>query len=162
MNADAFRDLWICPMRCEQGRTYDAEGRCPVCGMQIKPIQGAHGDHDPKHGGVLFMAPNGWHHLEGVVTPDGEFRVYLYNDFTLPISATPFAEGSSVKIGPSRLELAVAADGEYLSARLPSDLRRPLGVRLRLKLSAGKPPVPFDFHFELKRGRESARAAHPV
>jgi hypothetical protein len=30
------------------------------------------------------MAPDGFHHLEGVLTPSGAFRFYLYDDFTRP------------------------------------------------------------------------------
>lgn len=26
---------WICPMDCELGKTYDAPGECPVCGMEL-------------------------------------------------------------------------------------------------------------------------------
>ncbi|MGB5190748.1 heavy metal-binding domain-containing protein [Robiginitalea sp.] len=27
-----------CPMDCEHGKTYDAEGKCPVCKMDLKPV----------------------------------------------------------------------------------------------------------------------------
>ena len=27
-----------CPMDCEDGKTYDAEGKCPVCKMDLKPV----------------------------------------------------------------------------------------------------------------------------
>ena len=30
-------------------------------------------DHQPKHGGVFFMAPDRTHHLEGVLLPAGTF-----------------------------------------------------------------------------------------
>lgn len=28
-----------CPMDCEEGKTYDKEGMCPVCEMELKPIE---------------------------------------------------------------------------------------------------------------------------
>lgn len=27
-----------CPMDCEEGKTYDEEGKCPVCGMELKEV----------------------------------------------------------------------------------------------------------------------------
>lgn len=29
---------FICPMDCEHGRTYEAPGACPVCGMELVPV----------------------------------------------------------------------------------------------------------------------------
>ncbi len=29
---------YICPMRCEGGKTYPAPGDCPVCGMHLEPV----------------------------------------------------------------------------------------------------------------------------
>jgi hypothetical protein len=49
-----------------------------------------HMDHEPKHGGVFFMAPDRTHHLEGVLLPSGTFKVYLYDDYTRPIPAKGF------------------------------------------------------------------------
>ena len=32
----ASSDVYQCPMDCEKGKTYDAEGSCPVCKMDLK------------------------------------------------------------------------------------------------------------------------------
>ena len=32
----ASADVYQCPMDCEKGKTYDAEGSCPVCKMDLK------------------------------------------------------------------------------------------------------------------------------
>ena len=31
-----------CPMDCENGKTYDEEGKCPVCGMELKKVEDEH------------------------------------------------------------------------------------------------------------------------
>jgi hypothetical protein len=30
---------YICPMNCEKGKTYDQPGSCPVCNMDVEPVQ---------------------------------------------------------------------------------------------------------------------------
>ncbi len=50
----------------------------------------AHMDHTPKHGGVFFMAPNKIHHIEGVYSKECGFQLYIYNEFTQPISVVGF------------------------------------------------------------------------
>jgi hypothetical protein len=32
----ASKDVYQCPMDCEKGKTYEAEGSCPVCKMDLK------------------------------------------------------------------------------------------------------------------------------
>lgn len=62
-----------------------ADGSPRALGTKVS----AHGDHNPRHGGVLFMAPDGEHHLEGALV-DGRFRLYFYDAFTQPIAPDPF------------------------------------------------------------------------
>jgi protein SCO1 len=39
--------VYQCPMKCEGELVYDQPGRCPVCKMELKPVEGAaHDDHD--------------------------------------------------------------------------------------------------------------------
>jgi hypothetical protein len=48
----ALNDMYQCPMNCEDGKTYDDEGKCPICKMDLKKIEGkqdgdkGHGEHD--------------------------------------------------------------------------------------------------------------------
>ncbi|HKJ41736.1 MAG TPA: heavy metal-binding domain-containing protein [Sunxiuqinia sp.] len=30
--------IYQCPMKCEGDKTYDAPGKCPVCGMYLAPV----------------------------------------------------------------------------------------------------------------------------
>lgn len=58
----AMMEKYQCPMDCEKGKTYDKEGKCPVCEMDLKKIEAkseAHGhghnheedkSHDSKEG----------------------------------------------------------------------------------------------------------------
>jgi hypothetical protein len=32
----AFKEVYQCPMECEKDKTYDKEGKCPVCKMNLK------------------------------------------------------------------------------------------------------------------------------
>ncbi len=36
----AMNDVYQCPMDCEEGKTYEEEGKCPVCGMDLKKVEG--------------------------------------------------------------------------------------------------------------------------
>lgn len=35
----AMNDAYQCPMDCEHGKTYDEEGKCPVCKMGLKKVE---------------------------------------------------------------------------------------------------------------------------
>lgn len=102
---------WYCPDRSEILKS--SPGTCPDGRpMERRSLPMAHGDHNPKHGGTLFMAPNGYHHLEGTLEDDGTFRLYLYDDFTRPIDP----RGFRARIGDFGLTLG--GDGAHLMARL--------------------------------------------
>lgn len=34
----AAHDVYQCPMDCEKGKTYEVEGDCPVCKMDLKKV----------------------------------------------------------------------------------------------------------------------------
>src|SRR5581483_11196421 len=59
-----------------------------------------HQDHDPKHGGIFFMAMDNKHHLEGVLETSGIFRVYLYDAYTHPLPPAKVKQASgTVQVG---------------------------------------------------------------
>jgi len=45
----AMNDVYQCPMDCENGKTYDKEGSCPVCKMDLNKVKkkdGGDSDHE--------------------------------------------------------------------------------------------------------------------
>src|SRR5690625_6069951 len=39
LSATSSAGQWACPMQCEGDKTYDQPGDCPVCGMDLVPVQ---------------------------------------------------------------------------------------------------------------------------
>ena len=118
----------------------------------------AHSDHAPRHGGQFFMAPNGWHHLEGALPRPDLFHLYLYDDHTRPIAATPFLLGArawlqrydtdGTAVGDRvELRLRPAVDGTRLEAAIPAGVRLPIEVELRLQLDPDRREALFNFDF---------------
>ena len=116
--------VWYCPEAPDRlfVEPRPCEGGAP---SRRTTRQAEHGDHNPRHGGVLFMAPDGVHHLEGALE-DGAFRLWFYDAFTRPLAPAPFAarvaaaddRGAAttdpvpLAVGDGALETAVAADPE--------------------------------------------------
>lgn len=153
------RVVYRCPMDCEHGRDYSEAVDCPECGMDtvvFDPEEKAHADHNPKHGGLFFMAPDQWHHVEGVMASAREFRVYLYNNYTKPLPATGFtatvevvrrdAEDDDIGL-PGTFELSPHRDGDYLKLDLPEEYVLPLAINLRMAFTEGAKPELFNFRF---------------
>jgi uncharacterized paraquat-inducible protein A len=36
---EAHHDKYKCPMDCEEGKTYDEPGKCPVCKMDLQKVK---------------------------------------------------------------------------------------------------------------------------
>jgi hypothetical protein len=116
----------------------------------------AHQDHEPKHGGVFFMAMNYHHHLEGVLEDPGTFRVYVYDDHTSPLAKDKIKEVSGkLFLGDSdeapELPLKVSRDGMTLEATLPAGTKLPVTLTLLMRfpgMKADARPELFTFPFE--------------
>jgi Heavy metal binding domain len=153
---------WYCPGRPDV--VSSTAGVCPDgTAMATRSIPMAHGDHNPRHGGILFMAPNGYNHLEGTLGDDGTFRLYLYNNFTRPIDAKGFA--GTIDDRP----LSPAEDGSFLSAVVPrgESAKEPADLVLELRFPGDDEDTRFDFVFAKKTAEASANvppstAAVPV
>jgi hypothetical protein len=111
----------------------------------------AHGNHNPKHGGLFFMASDAWHHIEGTYPQNGLFRVYLYDNFTQP-KAIKGVTGRVVLREENNRELETAPlapsrDGATLEAKIPN-AKLPLHLVLKIKLDQKTPEQRFDFPFQ--------------
>jgi hypothetical protein len=40
-----MHDAYQCPMDCEDGKTYEKEGNCPVCKMDLKKVVHDNSEH---------------------------------------------------------------------------------------------------------------------
>jgi hypothetical protein len=140
---------WICPMGCPIGEQV-AAGRCPKCGMDLVESRGgkvAHRDHQPKHGGFFFMAPDGKHHLEGTLPEAHQFRLYLYDQFTDP-SSEPVSGEIEVNGG----KVALEAGPRFYQARLPSSLAPPYQLTAHVRFAGARESDVFDFDFPSVKG----------
>jgi hypothetical protein len=129
----------------------------------------AHGDHNPRHGGQFFMAPDNWHHLEGTYPSPGVFRVFLYDDFTRPLSlrgvtgravtAEVYDQSTQRYKDVTTFPLAPAKTGRYLEAHVTT--RLPAQITAKVKFEANGPEHRFDFSFPAYT-REAVPGAPPV
>jgi hypothetical protein len=123
-----------------------------------------HGNHNPKHGGQFFMAPDNWHHLEGTHPAERVFRLYVYDDYARPL---PEAELRAVigrvvteeQYDPATRQstdlrafpLRLSRDGTFLEARIDA-VQLPKDLAAKIRLKPGAPEYRFDFTFaELTR-----------
>ena len=147
-------------------------GTCPDgSAMVARYAQRAHGDHNPKHGGVLFMAPDSWHHIEGTYPAAGRIRVYVYNDYSKPLSAADarkvrgrviLKEAFDPKTGTTRelasAPLTLARNGAFLEARIaPAAL--PAKLSAKISFGTGDTESRFDFTFPVLTKELPARVA---
>ena len=114
---------------------------------------GTHEDHDPKHGGIFFMAMNNHHHLEGVFEAPGIFRVYVYDAYTQPLPTEQMKQvRGTVLVGdsPPEIPLTLSRDGKTLEAALGSGAKLPATLTLLMRfpeMSMEARPELFTFPF---------------
>jgi hypothetical protein len=141
--------FWVCPGA--ESKHELNPGKCADGSDRIKRFEPRlHGDHNPRHGGQLFMADDGWHHLEGTYPQPGIFRVFFYDDWTRPLKPQGFTaraivqdptgkELSTISLKPGSIENAM--EGEIPNASLP------LSTSLRVRFKSGDAEKGFDFTF---------------
>jgi hypothetical protein len=149
---------WVCADR--PGVERSSPGKC-ADGSQAEKryVQSTHANHNPRHGGLFFMAPDLWHHLEGSYEADQVFRVYLYDDYTKPLAAElakqvtgrvvtkeVFDAATKTTKEITAFPLKLAADGDYLEAR-PGRIKLPAEMTAKLKFKNGDQEYRFDFTF---------------
>ena len=116
----------------------------------------AHMDHKPKHGGLFFMSLDNAHHLEGVLLPQGTFRVYLYDEYAKPLKLEQVKLASgTIQIGDSedapKIPLGPGKKKESMEASIGSDPKFPVAITLLLHLPGMAPdakPELFNFTFD--------------
>jgi heavy metal-binding protein len=108
----------------------------------------AHGNHNPQHGGLFFMAPDNWHHLEGTYRDGGVFRMYLYDDFTKPLARDQvrLMTGRILMKGGASIPLVPVQNGRYLEAKI-GKLPFPAEMAAKLQFKSTSPEHHFDFTF---------------
>jgi hypothetical protein len=150
------------PGKCEDGAA-----------MIPRYTKRAHGDHNPKHGGIFFMAPDNWHHLEGTYPAAGRFRIYIYDDYSRPL---PIAEARKVrgrvvtkemfdaKAGTTRelasAPLVLARNGAFFEARI-DPIALPAKMTAKISFRSDDKESRFDFVFPM-HSRDLPAPAAPI
>lgn len=153
------RDLFLiteevrfaCPMHPEES-SHEA-GNCSICHMELVASTSTrpHQDHNPKHGGMFFMAPDNWHHLEGTYPEDGVFRVFLFNNFSEPVNAKDFKGRAVLK---EVFDTDTKQTRELVAYPL---LASPDGAYLEAHVGAGALPRELTAKVQFERGGEFER-----
>jgi hypothetical protein len=119
----------------------------------------AHGNHNPQHGGQFFMAPDNWHHLEGVHPSARVFRLYVYDDYGRPLPADKMKAVQARVVTNETYDPATRRTTEiaafslraqrnrsYLEARIDRTTL-PVEMTAKVKFGADQPEYRFDFTF---------------
>lgn len=113
------------------------------CGSDLS--LGAHSDHSPKNGGMLFMAADGFHHVEGLYLASGMFKVFVYDNYKQPMAPGAF-RGTVEVPGREPVRLVPSSDGRTLEARLGT-LPMPAEIGLAMQFEKADAAERFDFIF---------------
>lgn len=159
---------YACPMRCDGDKTFDQPGDCPHCRMKLSDTK-SHMDHRPRHGGQFYMASNQIHHLEGVFGPNGEFRLYFYDEFTQPLPADLFfvrafvvptgaagtpavttqaATTQAESTSPRPVTFRCSESRRSLRAKIDATVPRPARMTVWIDFRDGGREQPFEFQIE--------------
>jgi hypothetical protein len=163
---------WTCADHPEIDRP--VRGKCADGSpMEKRYTQSTHANHNPRHGGLFFMAPDLWHHLEGAYADD-MMRVYLYDDYTKPlppdlrkavtgriVTKETFDAATRTTKEIAAFPLKPSADGDYLEARV-GRLKFPADMTAKLRFTKGGEEYRFDFtfaEFSVDKGPSTTDAA---
>jgi hypothetical protein len=142
-----------------------------------------HGNHNPQHGGQFFMAPDSWHHLEGVYPAARVFRLYMYDDYGRPLPAEKMASVQARVVTKETFDpatrrtteitaypLKAARNRSYFEARIDTPAL-PAEMSAKVRFSDDQPEHRFDFTFAAlskepaapaPRTRQTQPVAQPV
>jgi hypothetical protein len=148
---------WTCADHPEIDRP--VRGKCADGSpMEKRYTQSTHANHNPRHGGLFFMAPDLWHHLEGAYADD-VMRVYLYDDYTKPLPAElrtavagrivtkeTFDPATRTTKEITVYPLKPSPEGDYLEARV-GRMKFPADMTAKLRFTKSGEEYRFDFTF---------------
>jgi hypothetical protein len=116
--------------------------------MPMPAMKGAHMDHNDRHGGAFFMAPDKMHHLEAAYSERCGLQVFFYNAFTEAIRADRFR--AFVMVVPAKEDeaelirfLSPSADGAILETGIGNTVSRPFDMNLYVKFPEADDPELF-------------------
>lgn len=135
-------------------------GKCPDgSAMVVKYSPRPHGNHNPQHGGLFFMAPDNWHHVEGTYPQSGRFVLYMYDDYAKPLSAAKLNQVKARIVTKETFDsqaktaneitafpLTLSKSGTHFEARI-DPVAPPANMTAKLTLQPGGPEYRFDFSF---------------
>jgi hypothetical protein len=140
---------WTCPGGTDESAS---PGICPGGAPKTKTYAlRAHGNHNPQHGGLFFMAPDNIHHLEGTYLSNGTFRMHFYDEFTKPQTiAAVRAYKATLVVKDSKTgketTYSLVRSGATMQAAI-GNVPLPAEMYASVTFAAGGKPNRFDFTF---------------
>ena len=126
-----------------------------TCGV-VDAAPGAHMDHSPRNGGIVFMAPDSFHHIEGAYPEPGVFRLYATDNYREPVDVSTWAgravleedydEATDEFIEVTAFDLVPSPDGRFLEA-VVGELDVPAEITAKVIFVEDFPEERFDFIF---------------
>ncbi|MBI3940295.1 MAG: hypothetical protein HY315_05630 [Acidobacteria bacterium] len=158
-----FVFCWSLPACTGRQTASPPQEQQPPAPEQVTPAE--HSDHNPKHGGVFFMALDTEHHLEGTLIAPGVFRLYLYDARLQPLAPAQvkLAKGTlywgDLPEGPG-MPLVLDQHAQTLQAVLDRQPNFPISLTARVALPGTKSPdgKPELFTFTFERYSETPSA----
>ena len=152
---------WTCSGGTEES---PSPGTCPDGSPKTKTYAlRAHGNHNPQHGGLFFMAADNTHHLEGAYLSTGMFRMYFYDEFTKPqkiAAVRSYKATLNVKDPKSGKDTvySLVRSGAYMQAQI-GKLPLPAEMYATVTFAPDGKPNRFDFTFPAYSKEPHAAAA---
>ena len=146
-----------------------------TCGV-VDAAPGAHMDHTPRQGGIVFMAPDSFHHIEGAYPETGVFRLYATDNYREPVDVSDWSgrvvleedydENTDEFIEVLAYDLVPASDGAYLEASVgevtaPAEITAKVLFAGMLSTVEDFPEERFDFIFAEYTSATTADASPP-
>jgi hypothetical protein len=148
---------WTCADRSDINEIN--RGTCPdgtpmIARRTLRP----HGNHNPQHGGLFFMAPDNFHHLEGAHPSARVFRLYLYDDYARPLKKDQINQVQARVVTKEDFDTATRTTkelavfrlaptrGPYLEARI-EQTSLPAQMTAKVQFKKDAPEYRFDFTF---------------